>query len=167
MELANLFHPIRRFFTFTLENKFIFTSSPEKCLNLLLHSQSHLYLWFSFSFEWTKKNWGVQQDHLRPMYLPGYNVHGDYVKTHSTYTLFSNLWFYNHFVYIRSRLNIFQNIFGFWKVEVGEKVAALTFLQWVMRKMATMIFWKKFFYERLKTKSPPNVLTAWFMNSLG
>jgi hypothetical protein len=48
-------------------------------------------------------------------------------------------------------------------VEVGEKVVGLTFPQMMIKKMAIMIFWKKIFQERWKTKSPLNALTTSFM----
>jgi hypothetical protein len=43
-------------------------------------------------------------------------------------------------VSIRALINTFQNIFGLWKVEVGEKVVGLTFPQMMIKKMAIMIF---------------------------
>ena len=162
LELAHLFHQ-SEILTFNIEKQVylhIFTRERVKtAINQFFASISIIF----FNFEWTKKKLGVQQDHLWLIYLPCYNVLNGLVKTHSTYSIFSNWWFYDHFVSIRVLINTFQNIFGLWKVEVGEKVAALTFLQWVMRKMATMIFWKKNFYERWKTKSPPNVLITLFM----
>ena len=42
-------------------------------------------------------------------------------KPINTYPIFSNCWFYDHFVSTRTPLNIFQKVIDFWKMEVVKR----------------------------------------------